>query len=185
MAAAPSMMAKLAPIMPRREWLLAGLFLAVWPIVAALALVGTFTGLMWRLPWWPVLYAVPVAMWTVGGIWWWVRGPREPWQHAVRGFAQAQVGAFVIIDAVSLSGVLGHVLLSDGWVPGAAGVGGIGGFCLLGFSLGVVAAAPGPVIALVWAVWGGRWPRWCEWTATAVIAGWTEIAGLMTLTMSA
>ena len=71
---------------------LAVAFLGVWPVTAAIALIGTLTGLMWR-PWWPALYALPVVMWLAGGIWWWVRGPHATWQRAVRGFAQAHVGA--------------------------------------------------------------------------------------------
>ena len=163
---------------------LAVAFLGLWPVTAALALIGTSTGLMWR-PWWPALYALPVVMWLAGGIWWWVRGPHATWQRAVRGFAQAHVGACLFIDIVSLSGVAGHLLLSTGWMPLTAGIGGIGGFYLLGFSLGVVPVLPGPVIALAWALWGARWPQWRERTATVAIAAWTGLFGLAALTLSA
>ena len=67
-------------------------------------------------------------LWLAGGIWWWVRGPRTTWQRAVRGFAQGHVAAFLFIEVVSVSGVLGNALLSYGWFPGAAAVGGIGAF---------------------------------------------------------
>ena len=170
------------PTATPRRWLAIG-FLGVWPVTMAVALVGTSTGLMW-LPWWTALYALPVVMWVGGGIWWWVRGPRRPWQRAVRGFAQAHVAACLFIDAVSVSGVAGHLLLSNGWVPLVAGLGGIGGFYLLGFSLGVVPVLPGPVIALAWAQWGARWPRWGERTATVAIAAWTGVLGLAALRLS-
>ena len=165
------------------ERLVAIVFFGVWPVGAALALAGTFSGLMWSVPWLSALYSVPVVTWMAGGIWWWVRGPQASWQRAVRGFAQAHVAAWLIIDAVSLSGLFGNLLLSDGWVPGTAGFGGIGGFYLLGFSLGVVTVVPGPAVALVWALLS--WLRWCERAATAAIAAWTAVAGLFVLTISA
>ena len=139
---------------------------------------------MW-LPWWPALYALPVVTWLAGGIWWWVRGPLTTWQRAVRGFAQAHVGACPFIDIVSLSGVAGHLLLSNGWMPLTAGIGGIGGFYLLGFSLSVVPVLPGPVIALAWALWGTQWPRRRDRTATVAIAAWTGLLGMAALTVSA
>ena len=171
---------------PRRlgERALAGAFLAVWPISIPLALVGTLSGLMW-LPWWSATYAAPVLLWLAGGIWWWVRGPRTTWQRAVRGFAQGHVAACLFIEVVSVSGVLGHALLSHGWFPGTAGVGGIGGFYLLGFALGTVLVVPGPGIALAWALFGGRWPRIAEWVATAGIGAWTGALGLSALMLSA
>ena len=125
----PTVNEKLTPAGQRR---LAVAFLSGWPVTAALALIGTLTGLMWLLPWWPALYALPVVMWLAGGMWWWARGPRATWQRAARGFAQAHVGACLFIDIVSLSGVACHLLLSNGWMPFMAGIGGIGGFYLLG-----------------------------------------------------
>lgn len=49
---------------------LAVAFLAVWAVGEALALAGTFTGLIWIVPWWTGVYAAPVVTWVVGGLWW-------------------------------------------------------------------------------------------------------------------
>jgi len=81
-------------------------------------------------------------------------------------------------------GRLEYVLLSNGWFPGTAGLGGIGAFYLLGFSLGTVLMLPGPTIALAWALWGARWPRTAEWVATAGTGGWTGALALIALTIS-
>ena len=160
-------------------------FLGIWPVTAVLVIAGTTTGLMWRVPWWSALYAVPVTLWCASGVWWWVRGTRAPWQRAVRGFAQAHVAAWVIIEAISLSGVFGPSLLSQGWPPGAAGIGGIGAFYLIGFSTLVLLPLIGPMIAFVWALRAARWSRRWERAATAAVALWTAAAGLLSLTLSA
>ena len=65
------------------------------------------------------------------------------------------------------------------------GIGGVGGFYLLGFSLGAVTVVPGPAIALVWALWGRHWRVLSERLATATIAAWTGGWSLFALTLSA
>ena len=160
-------------------------FIAVWPVTVVLAIAGTTTGLMWHLPWWSALYAIPVVIWMGAGIWWWVRGTRAPWQRAVRGFAQAHVAAWVIIEVVSLSGVFGPTLLSQGWPPGAAGIGGIGAYYMLGFATVLLPPLIGPIITFVWALWASRWSRGWERAATTAVTVWTAAAGLVCLTLSA
>ena len=163
----------------------AAVFLGIWPFTVVLGIAGTTTGLMWRLPWWSALYAVPVTLWCAAGMWWWVRGARAPWQRAVRGFAQAHVAAWVIIEAVSLSGVFGPSLLSQGWSPGAAGIGAIGAFYLLGFATVLLPPLIGPIITFVWALRASRWSRRGERAATVAVTLWTAAAGLLSLTLSA
>ena len=167
------------------QWALPPLFLGVWPLAAAAGVAGTAAGLMWRLPWWSALYAIPVLLWCAGGMWWWVRGPRAPWQRAVRGFAQAHAAAWLIIEAVSLSGVLGSALLSQGWPPGVAGIGAIGAVYLLGFATWVLPPLLGPAVALAWALTAARWGRRLEWAAVAAMTLWTAGTGLASLTLSA